>query len=54
MKKENAVLAFSRSGRRDSNPRIVAWKATALPLGDSRIVTYLFSIGYYIGIAVEN
>ena len=24
------------SGRRDSNPRISAWKADALPLGDSR------------------
>jgi hypothetical protein len=26
-----------QSGRRDSNPRISAWKADALPLGDSRV-----------------
>jgi hypothetical protein len=26
-----------KSGRRDSNPRISAWKADALPLGDSRV-----------------
>ena len=25
------------SGRRDSNPRMVAWEATALPLGDARL-----------------
>lgn len=29
-------LRLARSGRRDSNPRISAWKADALPLGDSR------------------
>src|SRR5688572_9905533 len=27
----------SQSGRWDSNPRISAWKADALPLGDSRV-----------------
>ncbi len=26
-----------KSGRRDSNPRMSAWKADALPLGDSRV-----------------
>src|SRR5512133_3858721 len=26
-----------KSGRWDSNPRISAWKADALPLGDSRV-----------------
>ncbi len=29
-----------QSGRRDSNPRISAWKADALPLGDSRMNRY--------------
>ncbi len=29
------------SGRRDSNPRISAWKADALPLGDSRAAIIL-------------
>ena len=28
-----------QSGRRDSNPRMSAWKADALPLGDSRIAS---------------
>ena len=28
---------MNQSGRRDSNPRISAWKADALPLGDSRV-----------------
>lgn len=32
------VVAFAlESGRRDSNPRISAWKADALPLGHARI-----------------
>ncbi len=30
------LTLFGKSGRRDSNPRISAWKADALPLGDSR------------------
>ena len=30
-----------QSGQRDSNPRISAWKADALPLGDARIVPKL-------------
>jgi hypothetical protein len=29
----------TKSGRWDSNPRISAWKADALPLGDSRVRT---------------
>ena len=29
-------LPHPPSGRRDSNPRITAWKAVALPLGDAR------------------
>ncbi len=29
--------SLKRSGRRDSNPRISAWKADALPLGDARV-----------------
>ena len=31
-----------QSGRRDSNPRISAWKADALPLGDSRMRTKFY------------
>ena len=30
---------FLWSGRRDSNPRIQAWEAWALPLGDTRMMT---------------
>src|ERR1043165_5446849 len=32
----------NQSGRRDSNPRISAWKADALPLGDSRMRTVFY------------
>src|SRR5688572_33136391 len=32
----------SQSGRWDSNPRISAWKADALPLGDSRVRTKFY------------
>ena len=32
----------TKSGRRDSNSRMVAWEATALPLGYARI-----KLGYY-------
>ena len=32
------------SGRRDSDPRISAWKADALPLGDSRKRNALYSV----------
>ena len=35
---QSSVLK-EKSGRRDSNSRIVAWEATALPLGDARMVT---------------
>ena len=28
-----------KSGRRDSNSRMVAWEATALPLGYARMIT---------------
>ncbi len=31
------TLRGVESGRRDSNPRILAWKANALPLGDARV-----------------
>ena len=41
---KNASVAkrkrFSQSGRWDSNPRMSAWKADALPLGDSRTGDY--------------
>ena len=32
-----------KSGRWDSNPRISAWKADALPLGDARVVLRLYT-----------
>jgi predicted nucleotidyltransferase component of viral defense system len=34
-------LTAQESGRRDSNPRISAWKADALPLGDSRLTSMI-------------
>ncbi len=36
---------FVQSGRRDSNPRILAWKANALPLGDARIEPLFYREG---------
>lgn len=32
------ALIMAWSGRRDSNPRIRAWEARALPLGDARVI----------------
>ena len=36
---ETAVFLNKKSGRRDSNSRMLAWEANALPLGYSRIKT---------------
>src|SRR5215208_2502982 len=47
----------SKSGRRDSNPRISAWKADALPLGDSRVRSKFYhnhGHGYYAEPRVTN
>ena len=35
---EASIAIVTESGRRDSDPRISAWKADALPLGDARVV----------------
>jgi hypothetical protein len=37
--KQKDPVGSLESGQRDSNPRISAWKADALPLGDARIVS---------------
>ena len=34
---ERQQVAFTMSGRRDSNPRLLAWEANALPLSYYRI-----------------
>ena len=31
------TCCFAWSGQRDSNPRVSAWEADALPLGDARL-----------------
>lgn len=41
------VFIYSKSGRRDSNPRMVAWEATALPLGYTRILVLNFTTKRY-------
>src|SRR3972149_6303401 len=39
---------FLRSGRRDSNPRITAWKAVAFPLGHARLTRGRHLSGAYL------
>ena len=35
--RNSVVLLLFWSGQRDSNPRVSAWEADALPLGDARL-----------------